>query len=125
MNSENEASHKLPSTQSNCEARQVQESARTFRVSSKRQNASSKTLSGIRHEPPASQRQSLHVSLLRESEPKLMKLPDTLLPASHYATHFGVSEKEVEEHGKVVVAQTTTTYFALPVEALAALKELA
>ena len=54
-----------------------------------------------------------------------MKLPDTLLPASHYAPHFGVSEKEVEEHGKVVVAQTTTTYFELPVEALAALKELA
>ena len=93
-------------------------------MSSKRQNASSKTLSGIRHEPPASQRQSLHVSLLRESEPKLMKLPDTLLPASHYATHFGVSEKEVEEHGKVVVAQTTTAYFALPVEALTALEKL-
>ena len=53
-----------------------------------------------------------------------MKLPDTLLPASHYATHFGVSEKEVEEHGKVVVAQTTTAYFALPVEALAALEKL-
>ena len=55
----------------------------------------------------------------------LMPLPDTLLPASHYAEHFGVSEKEVEEHGKVVVGDTTTaTYFALPDEALAALKEL-
>ena len=53
-----------------------------------------------------------------------MSLPDTLLPASHYATHFVVSEKEVEEHGKVVVAQTTTAYFALPVEALTALEKL-
>jgi|TARA_R110000737_G_scaffold218398_1_gene234708 hypothetical protein len=53
----------------------------------------------------------------------LMKLPETLLPASHYATHFGVSEKEVEEHGKVVVGDTTTANFALPDEALAALKE--
>jgi hypothetical protein len=52
-----------------------------------------------------------------------MKLPDTLLPASHYATHFGVSEKEVEEHGKIVVEHTTTTYFGLSAEALAALKE--
>jgi hypothetical protein len=52
-----------------------------------------------------------------------MKLPDTLLPASHYAPHFGVSEKEVEEHGKVVVGDTTIAYFALPAEALAALKE--
>ena len=54
-----------------------------------------------------------------------MKLPNTLLPASHYAPHFGVSEKEVEEHGKVVVGDTTIAYFALPAEALAALKELA
>ena len=123
MNSESEANHQVPSTQPDCEARQVQESARTFRMSSKRQTASSKTLSCIRHEPQASQRQYLHVSLLRKSEPKLMKLPDTLLPASHYATHFGVSEKEVEEHGKIVVEHTTTTYFALPAEALAALKE--
>ena len=53
-----------------------------------------------------------------------MSLPDTLLPASHYATHFGVSEKEVEEHGKIVVEHTTTTYFALPVEALTALEKL-
>jgi len=54
-----------------------------------------------------------------------MKLPDTLLPASHYAEYFGVSEKELEEHGKVVVSDTTTaTYFGLPDEALAALKEL-
>ena len=53
-----------------------------------------------------------------------MKLPDTLLPASHYATHFGVSEKETEEHAKVVVGDTTTAYFALPADALAALEEL-
>ena len=53
-----------------------------------------------------------------------MKLPDTLLPASHYAPHFGVSEKEVEEHGKVVVGDTTTAHFALPVEALAKLEKL-
>ena len=53
-----------------------------------------------------------------------MSLPDTLLPASHYAAHFGVSEKEAEEHGKVVVGDTTTAYFALPVEALAALEKL-
>jgi hypothetical protein len=33
-------------------------------------------------------------------------------------------EKEVEEHGKVVVGDTTTTYFALPAEALAALEKL-
>jgi|TARA_R110000824_G_scaffold48297_1_gene136525 hypothetical protein len=54
-----------------------------------------------------------------------MKLPDTLLPASHYAPHFGVSEKEVEEHEKVVVTPTDNQpqYFALPDEALAALKE--
>ena len=54
-----------------------------------------------------------------------MKLPDTLLPASHYAPHFGVSEKVVEEHEKVVVTPTDNQpqYFALPDEALAALKE--
>ena len=53
-----------------------------------------------------------------------MSLPDTLLPASHYAAHFGVSEKEAEEHGKVVVGDTTTAYFALPDEALTALEKL-
>ena len=51
------------------------------------------------------------------------KLPDTLLPASHYATYFGFDEKEVEELGKVV-ADTTTATFRLPAEALAALIEL-
>ena len=54
----------------------------------------------------------------------LMSLPDTLLPASHYAAHFGVSEKEAEEHGKVVVGDTTTTHFRLPAEALAKLEKL-
>ena len=55
----------------------------------------------------------------------LMSLPETLLPASHYAAHFGVSEKEAEEHGKVVVTPTDNQpqYFALPVEALAALEQ--
>jgi hypothetical protein len=52
------------------------------------------------------------------------KLPDTLLPASHYAPHFGFDEKEVEELGKVVVGDTTTTHFGLPAEALAALIEM-
>lgn len=52
------------------------------------------------------------------------KLPDTLLPASHYATYFGFDEKEVEELGKVVVADTTTATFRLPAEALAALIEM-
>ena len=56
----------------------------------------------------------------------LMKLPETLLPASHYAPHFGVSEKEIEEHGKVVVIPTDNQpqYFALPAEELAKLEKL-
>ena len=55
-----------------------------------------------------------------------MKLPETLLPASHYAPHFGVSVKEVEEHGKVVVTPTDNQpqYFALSAEALAKLEKL-
>tara|TARA_R100001530_G_scaffold117786_1_gene84936 strand:+ start:384 stop:563 length:180 start_codon:yes stop_codon:yes gene_type:complete len=52
------------------------------------------------------------------------KLPDTLLPASHYATYFGFDEKETEELAKVVAADTTTATFRLPAEALAALKEV-
>jgi hypothetical protein len=54
----------------------------------------------------------------------LMEIPDTLLPAEHYAPHFGVSEKEVEEYGKVVVGDTTTAHFGLSAEALAKLEEL-
>jgi hypothetical protein len=56
----------------------------------------------------------------------LMKQPLTLLDPEYYAKYFNRfrDEKEVEEHGKVVVGDTTTTYFALPAEALAALEKL-
>ena len=55
-----------------------------------------------------------------------MKQPLTLLDPEYYAKYFNRfrDEKEVEEHGKVVVGDTTTAYFALPAEALAALEEL-
>ena len=55
-----------------------------------------------------------------------MKQPLTLLDPEYYAKYFNRfrDEKEVEEHGKVVVGDTTTTYFALPAEALAALEKL-
>ena len=56
----------------------------------------------------------------------LMNQPLTLLDPEYYTKYFNRfrDEKEVEEHGKIVVGDTTTTHFALPVEELAKLEEL-
>jgi hypothetical protein len=55
-----------------------------------------------------------------------MNQPLTLLDPEYYTKYFNRfrDEKEVEEHGKIVVGDTTTTHFALPAEELAKLEKL-
>jgi len=55
-----------------------------------------------------------------------MNQPLTLLDPEYYTKYFNRfrDEKEVEEHGKIVVGDTATTHFALPAEELAKLEKL-